>query len=61
MHETTYQNMMLLGQSLSGMHAQFDEWLTIVLDGFEFHFGDERVIRIPTFEESGCPGWDGDD
>ncbi len=59
--ETTYQNLLLLGQQLSGMHAQFDEWLTIVSDGFEFNFGDERVVRIPTFEEAGCPGWHGDD
>ncbi len=56
----TYQNHLMLGQNLSIIHEDFDTWLAMATGGFEFEFGDEE-IRIPTFEQAGEPGWEGQD
>ena len=56
----TYQEMLLLGQTVEQMHAGFSDWYAAVSGGHVFHFDDDRITVTP-FEEAGEPGWDGEE
>ena len=57
---TTYQNMLLLGQSVETMHVDFATWFQTVKGGHVFEF-DQDNIEVITFEAAGEPGWDGEE
>ena len=57
---TTYQDMLLLGQTVETMHAGFADWYVTVKGGHVFEF-DHDNIRVLTFEAAGEPGWDGEE
>ena len=56
----SYQDMLLLGQTVETMHAGFADWYAAVKGGHVFHF-DLDNIRVIPFEEAGEPGWDGEE